>query len=751
MDGVNGFGKILTVLLTFVWGVPAISAPVATLSPSETAVEDEAEDGEARADWFYGERSFPGVFLPDGAFAAAYRETAIAAKTTTPTLRWRAIGPEGFAPIYPPVYQGRGPISGRVTSIATHPTDPATAYIGAATGGVWKTTNDGRSWKPLMHHEAAVAIGAVALDRKRPSTVYAGTGEASQWYLPYLGVGLFRSTNGGRSWTKLDVPLEGCYFADLVVAGDRAATVFAAVVPGQPSTNTHGTPPACRQPGVWRSSDRGRTWKLVLPRATWEVELHGGTVVAGVDGAVQSGGIFRSTDLGETWQRLQVGLPPTGFERVEVAIAPSKPSRMYAVFERAGTSDLLGVWTTADGGDTWTPLTYDSQPCAYSRVMVDFGQCFYDFVVEVDVHNEDLFYLGGIELFRYERSGSGISIDNDIATGIHVDQHALAFDAADRLWIGNDGGVYRDDPNTRGFTNLNRGLAITQFYPGIAGSSRGPLLGGSQDNGTALYAGSKGWTGVLGADGGYSAIHHEDELTMYGTYQNLEILQSIDGGRKWRYVLPQPYASEPSAFIAPLVMHPRQSNTLYAGTRRVLRTTSAARRWEPVSPPLDGGTIRSIAAAASSSDIILAGTSNGGLFMTSDEGATWRRLGAGVLPLRVPTDIAVDDPGDTIYVTFSGFGSGHVFVSTDSGATWKDISRNLPNAPATAVAVDDRSGRIYVGTDVGVFSSNGPGQQWVLENRGMPTAIVTDLLIDHDTGEIVASTYGRSMFVAPLR
>ena len=781
------------------------AAPAAKLPA--VAAENEEGEGRERDEWFYAQRAYPGAEVPPGVYqraAARARQLRLTRAAAAPgdPLTWRAIGPRPIATLayathadpsaefnqtYP--YGGKPPYAGRVSAIATHPTDSNVVYIGGAHGGVWKTVNGGTTWSPVFDSAPTLAVGAIALDRAAPDTLYVGTGEANfqsfNARTPYLSAGLFRTTNGGASWSKLndpDVNFDPCYFTDLVVKPGASNTILAAV---------HGTafrtidPTAC-DAGIYRSTDGGANWAKVttgLPTAGIPADLAVDPAASATWYATWTGqGVYKSTDSGASWAVANNGLPATGcpgasckLGRIALAIAPgSNPQRLYAVVENLQTESLLDIFTSADGAGSWSDSPLHPGADADGLDLFCHDQCNFDLVAAVAPDNPAIFYAGGVRLYRYTGFGNSFGGgpigygDTVTPNSIHVDFHALAFDAAGRLWIGSDGGVYRRETSGN-ITNLNATLGMVQVYPGISGKANERLVAGAQDNGGLQYDGTS-WTGVTGADGGPAAAHPIDRNVSWATTQFLQIFRSTDGGTTvhWAGPMcgeawlsgPECFPPEQTLFIAPFVMHPNPARSwLYAGgAGAVWRSTTGGRPWNQVSPVFTGR-VSAIAVSPAHQDTIFVGTDQAELKVTTTGGSTdpsdWT-TGTG-LPNRWITDIAVHGTSaDEAYLSVSGFGTGHVFRTTNRGATWTDISGvgggRLPDSPVNAIALDRRAAPaiIYAGTDVGVFSSRDGGTNWALDSVGLPAALVLDLLVDRSSNMLVAATHGRGVFVADL-
>jgi hypothetical protein len=347
--------------------------------------------------------------------------------------------------------------------------------------------------------------------------------------------------------------------------------------------------------------------------------------------------------------------------------------------------------------------------------------------------------------------------------------HALAFSNTGSLYVGNDGGAYvGPDPTATpvAWTNLNGMLSITQFYAGHSIDPTNVLnaLGGTQDNGTQHYTGQIAWDNVTCGDGGWTAIDFVNPQTVYATCQVIFIQKSVSGGAFGTWSLAQNgiNTSDRVQFIPPFVMDPTDPRSLYFGTFRVYQTRDGAGTWRTISPDLTGGsgTVTTIAAAASDSNTVYAGSSNSRVQVTTnatDTSPVWSNVSAG-LPPRFITQVAVDPLiSTTAYVTVSGFSGffgdtqGHVFKTTNGGAAWTDLSGNLPNIPVNDLVIDpDIPNTLYVATDIGVFASSDGGTSWSTFSSGLPGVAVLGLKLDRGSRTLRAATHGRGMYDATV-
>lgn len=708
-----------------------------------------------RWQYFYEQRAYPFNAVPSGALRRGFlqmrsRWPALLARDATAdaiaaTRAWAPIGPAPIA----------GGYSGRISTIAVHPADSDILYIGGAQGGVWKSTNGGTTWTPLTDRECSLAMGSIAIDPVNPQIVYAGTGEMHFSADSYYGCGVLRSVDGGTTWTQFggeifDTNTGGARISKLIIDPPTAGSIATTTVY------------AATTVGVYISRDSGLTWSRLLDGVATDLVMHPTDprslhAAIGLPGgiAAANNGVYRTDDGGTSWTRQTSGFPATNVGRIALAIAPSAPNVLYAAVQDqlsgGGGADgrLLGIYKTTNGGTTWVRTSATGADCA--------SQCWYNLVIAADPRDPEIVYFGGVLLYRSDNGGVQFS---NILRDIHVDQHAIMFDPRnpDRLFVGNDGGIYRSTNGGASWVSLNTNLAITQFYAGIALHPTDPAfaLGGTQDNGTLEYSGVDTWSIVLGGDGGYTAIDYQNPLYSWAETQwsagsgfsgpRLRIGPGQFGARKVNGI----DLNDRAQFIPPLVMDPTDPAVLYFGTFRVYRTSNRGDFWAPISTDLSrggNGRITSIAPSRSDPSTIWAGTNDGAVQVTRNGGATWDLRTTG-LPDRVVTDISVDatDPA-TAVITVSGFGTGHVFRTTDAGLSWSDISANLPDVPVNAALTHASLGRdIFIGTDLGVFQTSNGSATWTPIVDGLPNSAVFDLAYNAQTGFVVAATHGRGMF-----
>jgi photosystem II stability/assembly factor-like uncharacterized protein len=711
----------------------------ATLARSASAQGEGPDHAKRRWEWFYEQRAYPAATIPVGALANARSQLStmramlrVSGNSAPPPIsgtKWDPIGPTliGVRDI------------GRTSTIAVHPTNANILYIGGAQGGVWKSVDKGSSWTPLTDKQCSLAMGSIAIDPVDPQIVYAATGEQHFSGDSYYGCGVLRSTDGGTSWTQTGA-------AQFTGGGGHSSRISkVVVVPTGAGTLATTTLFASSDNGLWKSTNGGGTWTLAKAGYMTDVVVAdnaGQTVYLAQWGS----GVFRSDNGGSTFGGIGLGFPSDSVGRINLALVKTQTNTVLAAVANAQSSALRGIYKTSDAGATWAKLTATNANCS--------PQCWYDMLIAVHPTDPNVVYFGGVNLYKSVDAGLSFSSVN---TGLHADKHFLTFDPQDptRVYLTSDGGVFKSDNAGASWENLNAGLGITQFYAGISLHPTDPsiVLGGTQDNGTLLTTGSLNWTAVSGGDGGFTAIDYENPLTRYVEFQWPNGLLRQDNGlsssKNSGISL-----TDAAQFIPPLVIDPTDPKVLYFGTQKLYRTADRADNWTAISPNFSG-TITTIAPAPSNPSMVYVGNNAAQVQVTTNL-STWTLSTSG-LPLRVVTDIAVDrTDANTAYVTFSGFNAstavqGHVFRTVNGGATWTNVSGNLPDIPANAVAVDPVSrGVVMVGTDLGVFISSDSGATWTIVDDGMPNVAVFDIAYNQNTGALIAATHGRGMFKLQL-
>ncbi len=714
---------------------------------------------------------------------------------------------------------GPSNIGGRTRTLVIHPQKPRIMYAGGVSGGVWKTTTSGRKWRTVGDEMANLAVNAMAMDPSNPRVLYVGTGEGyfrevvRVTGLPLRGAGIFKTENGGRTWIRLE-STHGKAFRwvnDLVLSPHDSRRIYAAT-----------------RSGVFRSTDGGTSWTRTLkPRVrggcldlAMRTDRPGDFLFASC-GTFEQATVYRNTraESARKWRRV---LSDPGMGRTSLAVAPSDQDIVYALaasnapgpegrFEQA----LHGVFRSTAGGSrgSWQARLRNTDPrkintlllsnpilafleeCGFEGANSHLAMGWYVNVIAVDPADPDTVWAAGVDLFRSPDGGRNWTPmtywwSEPNANFVHADHHGVVFHPRKptTMFALNDGGIYRTrnavapaseselavcQPGSAAvaWRSLNNGYGPTQFYHGVAFPAGRSYIAGAQDNGTLLGGDDrpdKMWTRIFGGDGGYSAVDPTNTDVIFVTFQNGQIRKSTDGGVTFSPATNgitdlenQDSRSDFRAtvenflFVSPLVMDPNNPRRLWFGGRRLWSTDDAADRWIAASEPLlEAGKVSAIAVANGDSDRVLVGAHDGYIYRTDRATAVGpSRVWTAVRPREGWVSSVALDPIDhqVAYATYAGFGGEHVWKSRDGGATWTAIdgrgSGAVPDIPVHALVVDPANrSRLYLGTDLGVLVSVDSGESWAVEESGFANLVTEWLTISPEaSGEryLFAFTHGR--------
>jgi hypothetical protein len=688
---------------------------------------------------------------------------------------WNSLGPA-------PVQQlaGGGAASGRVSALALDLGNDSSGnhlYVGAAQGGVWKSSNAlaaTPSFTALTDSLPNLAVGCIALDSSvNPPVIYVGSGEPNLSLDSYYGVGVFKSTDGGANWTQAASadagahPFRGLAFSNIQV--DPANHNILVAVAGRTNMAYWMASPPER--GIFRSTDAGATWSLVYNSGHGACSLVYDGTRSAYFASVSEDGLYKSVDQGATWTPLSSPYPSgattttTAFDR---PILATRNGQLYCVV--AGPSSLTapsppgdtGISQSANGGGTWTKI--GTSPIGVN----DVSQADYDVVLAAPP-STSMLVLSLIDVFT-TTSASSFSVwtnrTNAYSGGtVHPDEHAFAaVDAAD-WFIGNDGGVWRTANAGVSWTNLNTNLNTVQFT-GVSFDPfhAGLYLGASQDNGTERGPTSgSSWDQTFDGDGGYTAMDPTQSGVCYTERNGVDLWRSSDGGQSFpTQVLSSSNISDASLFYAPYLLVPGQPQTMLYGAQRIWRgpsdPSSPGNGWQAISQDLGD--------PVSALDICAADNSKGWAVTIGSNTPSKVLRGTGILGVSpVWTDvtqsnlpkafgfswIAADpkDPQRAILSVLS-FGTGHLWLTQDGGVNWTDISGDLPDLPVNGVSFDPAwPSYVYAATDAGVYAitdggAAGASETWSQMGSGLPNSMVSQLQLSPGLPRmLVAATHGR--------
>lgn len=684
----------------------------------------------SREVYFYEMRNYPLGRIPQNARAKALNYVD---NVMLPTAIKK--GPQVLAS--QPQWQPIGPfdVGGRVRSIVVHPTNPNRVWIGTAAGGAWRTTDGGQSWEPIFDEQNASAFGSLAIDPANPDVLWAATGEIEASVDAYLGNGIYKSTDGGDTWTHVGLANIGAFSKIYVHPLNSNFIVAGAVKNGA---------------GFYRSVDGGATWEKTFSGPVSDVSISHQSendVFIGVTGE----GVYYSADGGKNFEFLGNGFPTFNVGRVSVQVSKSHPDILQCLIVRheyiseTERTEYADIYRSANRGQQWTKTF--SGDAEFFR-----NQGFYNHYIDIHPTNPDIAFAGGIDIFRTD---NGITWNNVtfVYNGghVHPDQHCIAFAPSnpDIIYTGNDGGMYVSKDGGYNWTAINTGLAITQFYKmGVDQQADAATYGGTQDNGThGSLNNVVNWAQIGGGDGGYTSVDPGNSNIIYGSYQQ---------GAMWKYnkatgfatAIGPPRETDEPLFIAPHIIDPEEYSILYHGRKHLYISFDAGKSWDivPDLPALEGS-ISAIAVSPAAVEYLYVGSNRGEIYRSNDGGGTWQKV-SDALPKRFVTDIIPSrtEP-QTAYLALAGFGSGHVFKTTNAGQTWTDISNGLPDIPCGSLVLDpDNENAIFAGTDIGVFASYDAGATWFPFGEGLPRTHVADLEFHLPTHTLRAATHGRSMW-----
>lgn len=694
---------------------------------------------------------------------------------------------------------GPGLVSGRIVSIAVDPANRAHYYVGVASGGVWKTTNAGATWTPVFDKEGSYSIGTVALDPANPSVVWVGTGENNSQRSVGYGDGVYRSDDGGHTWKNMGLK-HSEHIARILIDPKHSDAIYVA------SQGPLWGPGGDR--GLFKSTDGGKTWKNILSisentgvtdvvmepgnsdvlyAAAYQRRRHEWTLI---DGGPDSA-IYKSTDAGATWTKLKSGLPTVDLGRIGLAVAPTNPNVVYATVEAAEKKG--GIFRSSDRGATWE-----------RRNEYDVGAMYYA-TLFVDPKNEDRIYVMGVMIQVSDDGGKTIHTLNTRSK--HVDNHVIWIDPNDTSYylVGCDGGLYESFDRGENWT-FHSNLPLGQYYD-VAVDHNAPfyyVYGGTQDNasegGPSRTRSASGivnsdWFVTEGGDGFRSQIDPEDPNTVYAESQNGGLVRYDRRTGERVDIVPSEAPGQPPwrwNWDSPILISPHSHARLYFGANVLFRSDDRGDSWRAISGdltrqidrnalPVMGrvwgpeavaksqstafyGNASVIAESPKKEGLLYVGTDDGLVNVTADGGANWRKIEKfpGVPDRTYVSRILVSQHDvNTVYAAFDDHKMGdfkpYLLKSTDAGNTWTPLQNNLPeNGPVLGIAEDPGDANLlFVGTEFGLYFSNDGGQKWTRLNGGLPTIAVRDLAIQPQMNDLVLATFGRGFYVlddyTPLR
>ncbi len=690
-------------------------------------------------------------------------------------IEWRSIGPAAFG--------------GRIDDVEAVRGDPDVIFVAAASGGIFRSTNNGVTWTPLFDSQGpSISIGDIAIAPSDPAIVWAGSGEPNNRQSSSWGSGIYRSLDGGDSWQPMGLE-QTHHIGRVVVHPTDPDTVFAAAL-----GHLWGPNP---ERGLYRTRDGGQSWEKILfindDTGVVDVAMEGNGRILyaaayqrrrrgwGFVGGGPHSGLYRSLDGGDNWEQLKNGLPAGDTGRIGISVSSSHPHIVYAIVE----NEQGGVFRSQDRGSSWKRVNQlNPRPMYYSQI-------------RVDPVNPDKVWVLGSPLFLSIDGGKTFSSEKT-AVGIHVDHHALWIDPddPDHLMLGNDGGLYFSYDGSKTWDFIDN-LPIAQYYAiGLDGRDPYWIYGGTQDNGTwALPSRNNSQLGITNldvlnvayGDGFYAAVDPRDHRLVYCESQNGRLYRVDMQTLEEKGIRPVPEDSEEEYrfnWNAPLILSPHDPDVIYYGGNKLFRSRDQGHSWQEVSPDLtrnqdwkklpimgverdddtlsrdDGtssfGTLTTISESRLQPGLIWTGSDDGVVQLTRDGGKNWtgltERFGLPG-PRWVSRVLASTHQAGTAYVSFDGHQDDdfrpYIFKTEDFGASWSSISGDLPEGIViNSLAEHHHTPQLlFAGSEFGLYVSVNGGANWMLMKNGLPRVPVDDMIIHQGENDLVLGTHGRGIYV----
>ncbi len=695
-------------------------------------------------------------------------------------------------------------MSGRIADVALHPDDPNIWYVAVGSGGVWKTVNAGTTWTPVFDDQDVYSIGAITIDPTNPHTLWVGTGENVGGRHVGFGDGVYRSTDDGNTWENLGLK-DSQHISEIVVSPEDSNTVWVAAQ--GPLWSKGG------ERGVYKTTNGGNSWTKTLGDEEWtgatdllidprnSQRLYAATwqhhrTVAGYMGGGPETAIYRSEDGGGSWVELTEGLPEGNMGKIGLAISPQEPDVIYAAIEldrRKGK-----VFRSSNRGASWEEMS--------ETVSGGTGPHYYQ-ELYASPHAFDRIYLANVRMNVSDDGGKTFRTMTEVAK--HSDNHSLTFrpDDEDYLLIGTDGGLYESfdlAENWRFVANL----PVTQFYK-VALDDAEPfynIFGGTQDNNTqggpSRTDNDNGirnadWFVVLFGDGHQPATEPGNPDIMYAEWQQGNLVRVDRTNGEFVYIKPQPEKGEPAErfnWDAPILVSPHNPARLYFASYRLWRSDDRGDTWRALSGDLTRdqnrmqfefmdrkwswdapwdiyamsayNTITSIGESPLEEGLIYIGTDDGLIQVTENGGESWRKIEVGTLP-GVPDTAFVNDikadlfDSNTVYVALDnhkyGDFSAYLVKSTNRGRSWSSVTGDIPDRHIVWRVVQDhvQPDLLFAGTEFGLFFTVDGGGSWLKLTGDVPTISFRDLAIQRRENDLVGASFGRGFYVlddyTPLR
>lgn len=669
---------------------------------------------------------------------------------------------------------------GRFNCVAFHPTNSNIFFAGVAQGGVWKTTNGGTSWTPLTDNLPITRVSDISIDPSNTNVMYISVCDFEYIGVSlflngrkrhtHYGLGVYKTVDGGLTWSPTGLTFQ-------LTNGD--ASLIRKVLINPANTNELC---AAGASGMYKSSNGGTTWTKVLDSLFWDLQMdpvNPNVLYASTGWVMNSNlgtaGIYKSTNFGNTWTMLSTGMPLTGqIQRVKLAIAPSDNNYIYAACVDT-QQGLYGFYKSTNAGATWTYIAVADNVLEAGQGTSPGGQGNYDLGLLVDGSNRNTVYIGGVNLWG---STDGANTFNPIShwttsygATIHGDIHFIDRQATSgNYFVCSDGGLYRTSNMVisnwatsawpTNWTKLNSGLQVTSFYRiSSSKNSAGRLVGGAQDNATFYYKGGA-WSTIFGGDGMDNWLDPVTNTNVFGSSQYGYFERSTNDGASGSSPNTNPN-SEAAEWLTPVVADYNNPGRLFIGNENVVRSTNGGQTWAALGfmPGSTSSEISALAVSNTNSLVLYAARRvryefgvPGAVFRTINGGTSWTNVTAGLPDSLYYTGVEISETNaNEVWVCMAGFSNGNkVYRSTNSGATWTNVSYNLPNIPVNCIKQIPGTSNWAVATDIGLYTLSGSATTWVNNSFGLPNVILSDIEFNPAINKAYVSTFGRGIWETPL-
>ena len=629
---------------------------------------------------------------------------------------------------------------GRINVVAEDPNDSSRIFVGTPAGGLWYSEDSGNSWNTTTDLFPNLGVSNIVFDPNNSDIMYIGTGDRDHTFISTSTFGIMKSTDGGFSWTLTNFQPGN--------SGLPNFTVLHKILIHPTNSNTMI---ASTDTGVYRTTDAWVTWTLVLANECLRhMKFHptNSNIIYGTTSGSMcglNGGIvefYRSTNNGVSW--INTPLPnTTDIQRCAIGLSPATPNKIVLLAsynDPNDNDDFFALYISTNAGASFTTKNIITPPNLGS-------QQFYDWTLAVNPNNSNIMYAGGVWLYKSTDGGTTWASTSCTNSCIHADQHFSKFEG-NRLYIANDGGLWRSTTHGSSWEDLNDGLAITQYYR-ISNSESNPnqLLAGSQDNGTHQWT-TGSWNWEFGGDGMDNEIDPNDDQNLFVSYQRGHFFRSTNGGTTFSPMINPNATGTVGAWVTPIKIDPNNTNNIYTGYDRIWKSTDDGVTWyDPSGSALTSLELIYIDIAKSNSNYIY----------TTDGWNIWKSINGGTSWVTL-----TNPPGGTFWIDWIEIDPTNanrlwitkgnaICYSSNGGTSWSDFSTGLPNIPMNTIVYDEGSNDdLYVGSDLGVFFRDASMSAWVPFNVSLPNVIIEELDILEVDNKIRAATYGRGVWEAEL-